>query len=139
MIDLNLYGLENDFAFLFKAAANNNNKEVILAHQYMEDELTHMLPVLCSPSGVGVTGQGWASFCPTRDLVDSYEMTDGKTIYESSLYDMEHPWENRDARLKKTFYVAGGWIFSDRMEVILRICLIRLIIIRNALIMRVAE
>ena len=64
VIDLNLYGLENDFAFLFKAAANNNNKEVILAHQYMEDELTHMLPVLCSPSGVGVTGRGWASFLP---------------------------------------------------------------------------
>lgn len=107
VIDLNQYDLEDDFAYLFKADANNNNKEVILAKQYQEDEITHMLPILCSPSGVGVTGQGWASFCPTRQLVDSYEMTDGSTIYDSPLYDMNNPWENRDARLKKTFFLPG--------------------------------
>lgn len=107
VIDLNLYELEEDFAFLFKSEANNNNKEVILANQYKENERTHMLPILCSPAGTGVTGQGWASFCPTRDLVDSYEMIDGKTIYESALYDMNDPWENRDARLKKTFFLPG--------------------------------
>lgn len=107
VIDLNLYDLEDDFAYLFKSEANNNNKEVILAKQYKEDEITHMLPILCSPAGVGVTGQGWASFCPTRQLVDSYEMTDGSTIYDSPLYDMNNPWENRDSRLKKTFFLPG--------------------------------
>lgn len=107
VIDLNLYDLEDDFAYLFKADANNNNKEVILAKQYKEDEITHMLPILCSPTGVGVTGQGWASFCPTRQLVDSYLMTDGKSIFDSPLYDMNDPWENRDARLKKTFFLPG--------------------------------
>lgn len=107
VIDLNLYGLEEDFAFLFKSAANNNNKEVILAHQYKEDERTHMLPILCSPAGTGITGQGWASFCPTRQLVDSYETKEGETIYESDTYDPENPWENRDDRLKKTFFLPG--------------------------------
>lgn len=107
VIDLNLYDLEDDFTYLFKADANNNNKEVILAKQYKEDEITHMLPILCSPTGVGVTGQGWASFCPTRQLVDSYLMTDGKSIFDSPLYDMNDPWENRDARLKKTFFLPG--------------------------------
>lgn len=107
VIDMNLYELEEDFAFLFVSDANNNNKEVILANQYKENERTHMLPILCSPAGTGITGQGWASFCPTRDLVDSYEMVDGKTIYESPLYDIENPWENRDARLKKTFFLPG--------------------------------
>lgn len=107
VIDLNLYALEDDFAYLFKSEANNNNKEVILAKQYKEDEITHMLPILCSPTGVGVTGQGWASFCPTRQLVDSYQMTDGSSIYDSPLYDMNNPWENRDARLKKTFFLPG--------------------------------
>ncbi|MCC8170682.1 MAG: RagB/SusD family nutrient uptake outer membrane protein [Parabacteroides sp.] len=107
VIDLNLYDLENDFASLFKSPANNNNKEVILAYQYKEDEITHMLPILASPAGTGITGQGWASFCPTRQLIDSYEMTDGKTIYESDLYDKNNPWENRDARLKKTFFLPG--------------------------------
>ena len=107
VIDLNLYGLEDDFAYIFKAEANNNNKEVILAFQYKEDEKTHMLPILASPAGTGITGQGWASFCPTRQLVDSYETTEGKTIYESDLYDKNNPWENRDARLKKTFFLPG--------------------------------
>lgn len=107
VIDLGIYELEDDFASIFKAAANNNNSEVILAHQYLENERTHQLPLLCSPAGVGVTGRGWASFCPTRDLVDSFEMIDGKTIYESPLYDMDNPWENRDARLKKTFMLPG--------------------------------
>lgn len=107
VIDMNLYNLEEDFAFIFKSEANNNNKEVILAKQYLEDEITHMLPILCSPVGTGVTGQGWASFCPTRKLVDSYEMTSGETIYESKTYDINNPWDNRDTRLKKTFFLPG--------------------------------
>jgi hypothetical protein len=107
VINSDLYQLEEDFAFIFKSEANNNNKEVILANQYLENERTHMLPILCSPSGTGITGQGWASFCPTRQLVDSYEMTDGNKMNESSLYDMNNPWENRDVRLKKTFFLPG--------------------------------
>lgn len=107
VIDMNLYDLEEDFAYIFKSEANNNNKEVILAKQYLEDEITHMLPILCSPAGTGITGQGWASFCPTRQLVDSYEMTNGESIYTSKDYDINNPWENRDARLKKTFFLPG--------------------------------
>ena len=93
VIDLNLYDLEDDFAYIFKAEANNNNKEVILAYQYKENEITHMLPILASPAGTGITGQGWASFCPTRQLVDSYEMTDGKSIYESDSFVKFNAWE----------------------------------------------
>ena len=96
-----------DYPFIFTAAANNNNTETIFADQFVQGKRTNMLPVLASPSGTGVTGQGWASFCPTRDLVDSYECTDGKTIYESSLYDMNNPWENRDLRLAWTFMLPG--------------------------------
>lgn len=107
VIDMNIYDLEEDFAYIFKSEANNNNKEVILAKQYLENEITHMLPILASPTGVGVTGGGWASFCPTRLLVDSYPCIDGKSIYESEMYDMNNPWENRDARLKKTFFLPG--------------------------------
>ena len=46
VIDSNIYALEEDFTYVFTAEANNNNKEVILAHQYLEDELTHMLAQL---------------------------------------------------------------------------------------------
>ena len=101
------YGLVDDYASLFKHESNDNNDEVILAYQYVQDKITQMLPVLCSPAGTGITGEGWASFCPTRDLINSYECTDGKSIQESSLYDVNNPWANRDKRLKETFMLPG--------------------------------
>jgi len=101
------YDLEGDYSFLFTKEANNNNKEVILAYQYVENKLTEFLAVLASPPGTGITGEGWASFCPTRDLIDSYECTDGKSIRTSPLYNINRPFENRDARLKMTFMLPG--------------------------------
>ncbi|SEN45628.1 Starch-binding associating with outer membrane [bacterium A37T11] len=101
------YALESDYSSLFKHESNNNNSEVILAYQYVKDKITHILPLLASPAGTGITGQGWASFCPGRDLVDSYECTDGKSIQESSIYDKNNPWNNRDKRLKQTFMLPG--------------------------------
>lgn len=101
------YDLEQDYSMLFKKESNNANKEVILAYQYVQDKSTQFLPVLASPSGTGVTGEGWASFCPTRDLIDSYECTDGKSIKTSALYNIRKPFENRDARLGMTFMLPG--------------------------------
>jgi len=101
------YSLMDDYAEVFKQANNQNTTEVILARQYVEDKITHMLPVLASPSGTGITGNGWASFCPTRELVDSYLCRDGEDIRTSSLYNPAKPWENRDQRLKKTFMLPG--------------------------------
>lgn len=101
------YSLEEDYGLLFRSESNNVNNEVILARQYVKDMITHMTPVLASPAGTGITGSGWASFCPTRALVDSYLCTDGLTIQESSIYDVDNPWENRDERLKQTFMLPG--------------------------------
>lgn len=51
------------------------------------------------------SGQG--GNCPTKDLVDAFECTDGKSISESSLYDPTNPYANRDSRLAKTVVVNG--------------------------------
>ena len=51
------------------------------------------------------SGQG--GNCPTQDLVDAFECTDGKSISESSLYDPTNPYANRDSRLAKTVVVNG--------------------------------
>ena len=51
------------------------------------------------------SGQG--GNCPTQDLVDAFECTDGKSIAESSLYDATNPYDNRDPRLKKTVVLNG--------------------------------
>jgi len=101
------YDLEGDYSYLFKKEANNANKEVVLAFQYVENKLTQFLAVLASPPGTGITGEGWASFCPTRDLIDSYECTDGKSIKTSAIYNVSKPYENRDVRLKMTFMLPG--------------------------------
>lgn len=101
------YDLATDYAPIFRQEANNNNVEVILAYQYVKDKLVQFLPLLASPSGVGQTGEGWASFCPTRDLIDSYESTDGQAIQTSPLYNVNKPFENRDKRLTQTFMLPG--------------------------------
>jgi hypothetical protein len=44
---------------------------------------------------------------PTKDLVDSYLMTDGKSIGESLLYDPANPYENRDPRLLYSIRCVG--------------------------------
>lgn len=51
------------------------------------------------------SGQG--GNCPTQDLVDAFECTDGKSISESSLYDAANPYANRDSRLTKTVVLNG--------------------------------
>ena len=51
------------------------------------------------------SGQG--GNCPTQDLVDAFECTDGKSISESPLYDANNPYANRDPRLVKTVVVNG--------------------------------
>ncbi|MGF6850439.1 hypothetical protein QFZ51_005674 [Chitinophaga sp. W3I9] len=107
VVSTGAYDLEKDYAYLFTHESNNANKEVILAYQYIQNEITNMLPVLALPTGCSITGEGWASFCPARDLVDSYECTDGKSIQSSTLYNKSSPWDNRDARLKKTFLLPG--------------------------------
>ena len=52
---------------------------------------------------------GWyGAIAPYRNLVDDYEMANGKPITEAgSGYDAANPYENRDPRLKMTVLVPG--------------------------------
>ncbi|MDR1221352.1 MAG: RagB/SusD family nutrient uptake outer membrane protein [Tannerella sp.] len=101
------YRLEDDFVKLFESSTNNLDDETILARQYVENEITNVTNLVGIPGGVSLRGVGWASFSAPRDLVDDYECVDGKTIYESPLYDFVHPWENRDKRLKAWYLLPG--------------------------------
>lgn len=56
---------------------------------------------------VGVQG-GSGGNCPTQDLVDAYEMKNGKSIHEEgSGYNEKDPYKNRDPRLALTIAVNG--------------------------------
>ncbi len=56
------YGLEDDYALLFRKESNNITKEIILDKQYVQDKLTHFTPVLASPTGTGITGEDGRAF-----------------------------------------------------------------------------
>src|SRR5690606_38714589 len=53
-------------------------------------------------------GGGYGVVCPTENLVDSYEMANGKTINDpTSGYDPDQPFQNRDPRFAMTILHPG--------------------------------
>lgn len=110
IIDLNQYELDPSYENLFRNT-NKESKEIILAVQY--------IPVTKT---LGVIGQmynnsanGWSSIVPTQNLVDTYEMSTGKTILEpNSGYDPVHPYANRDPRLEMSIYYPGAEFITDK-------------------------
>ena len=67
---------------------------------------------------VGIAGAGKGGNCPTQDLVDAYEMTNGKAISEAgSGYDENNMFANRDPRLALTVAKNGDtkWPTANTM------------------------
>jgi len=97
VMDLGVYELFNDYRYFF-SEDNKHNKEVIFNVESAEPDFTENfnngIVVLNRPS-------------PLKELLDKYQMTDGKSIEESPLYDPENPYENRDPRLHYSITVVG--------------------------------
>ena len=97
VMDLKVYELFNDYRYFF-SEENKHNKEVIFNVEASEPDFTqnynNEIVVLNRPS-------------PLKELVDKYQMTDGKSIHESPLYDPAKPYENRDPRLHYTVTIVG--------------------------------
>lgn len=110
IIGLDLYDLDSDYSKIF-SMAGQDSKEIILSVQY-----------LANLKGLGVIGQmynngegGWSSIVPTKNLVNTYEMSNGLTIDEvGSGYDPVHPFANRDPRLGLSIcYPGADYIKAD--------------------------
>lgn len=102
------FGLSNNYASLFKTAgqaAAAVNIEIMFSTQY----LAVSNPQRTSPGAAGMDIElGWYSLMqPYKNLVDDYEMTDGKSITESPLYNSATPYANRDPRLDFTIKLPG--------------------------------
>ena len=104
VIDLNFYILFPDYRGLFMVE-NESNKEVIFDVQYMD-------PDYYTSFDVNLEEQGANN--PTLEFVNSYLMTDGKTMQESPLFDPLHPYDNRDPRLHQTI-VIPGYMYRGRI------------------------
>ncbi|MBO5001500.1 MAG: RagB/SusD family nutrient uptake outer membrane protein [Muribaculaceae bacterium] len=102
--EANGYGLASDIATLWDKEYYSNtesSKEIIFARRTAS---ANTFEGYNFPVGYS-SGQG--GNCPTQDLVDAFECTDGKSIAESSLYDAANPYANRDPRLAKTVVLNG--------------------------------
>ncbi|WP_298738452.1 RagB/SusD family nutrient uptake outer membrane protein [uncultured Chitinophaga sp.] len=102
------YGLFPQYETLFHEA-NDNNLEVIFDHQYLSNfkgyHVHHYnLPWGLVPPGPSALNQ------PTQNIVDEYEMANGKMINESgSGYDAAQPYVNRDPRFYASIFYDGAF------------------------------
>ena len=107
VMDLGVYSLFPNYLDLFRLK-NEYNSEIILDRAYLETDpnLTVGLMVLAPES---TPGGGWSSVNITQSLIDTYEMANGKTIDDqTSGYDIDHPFLNRDPRLLQTVIIPGA-------------------------------
>lgn len=100
--------LVSKYETLFDGASNWKDETEIIFGRRMPTETNtyekYNFPVGMSGSGAG--GQG--GNCPTQNLVDAYEMTNGKLITDpESGYDPQKPYANRDKRLALTVACNG--------------------------------
>jgi hypothetical protein len=80
------------------------NKTFVEGYDHLEVDLTN------SPNGYG----GWSGNTPTQNLVDDFEMSNGKMIDEpDSGYDPSDPYRNRDPRFHYSI-VYDGSMYRDR-------------------------
>ncbi|WP_277465367.1 RagB/SusD family nutrient uptake outer membrane protein [Parabacteroides sp. PF5-6] len=94
--------------------ANQYNSETILSHSYLESTSNDLYLPPFMPNMIG----GWSSVVPTVDLVESYEMSDGRTIEEAKRdgdYDESNPFINRDPRLRASVLYPGQ-IYHDNYK-----------------------
>jgi hypothetical protein len=104
----NKFALSNNYAGLFRTAGQTTaavNTEIMFSTQY----LSTTNPQRTSPGAAGMDIElGWYSLMqPYQNLVDDYEMTDGKPITESPLYNPATPYVNRDPRLDLSVKLPG--------------------------------
>src|SRR5665647_1661747 len=104
VIDMNCYELNPDYRGMFLPGNATTCKEAILTINYVNNYITgrFILQMLLPDSYGGYSGLG-----ATKSLVDTYECSDGKIIEESSVYDPNSPFKNRDSRLEMTFLHPG--------------------------------
>jgi starch-binding outer membrane protein, SusD/RagB family len=105
VMDLNAYSLYPDYFNLFLDKAN---PEVIFARQFQKPQIASPISYTLGMSA-GIGDGTWGGFAPTQNLVDAYEMNNGKPITDpTSGYNPQNPYLNRDTRLDKTILRNGS-------------------------------
>ncbi|MDQ0966581.1 hypothetical protein QFZ20_001984 [Flavobacterium sp. W4I14] len=103
VIALNKYSIFNGgYENLF---LNDQNNEIIFARLFTKNANHTHLEIANGPNGYG----GWGGNLPMQNLVDDYEMTNGKPITDpTSGYDANNPYKDRDPRFAATILYNGA-------------------------------
>lgn len=101
-------------------AVNNWNSETILARGYALPSKGHRREGFMGPVVVNGGTQAWGGFSPTQNLVDDYEMDNGKPITDpTSGYDPQHPYLHRSSRFEQSIIYDGsywqGYLITTRV------------------------
>jgi len=111
VIDMNQYSLIEvsnweEYTKIFLSS----NPEIIFARPYSSEFSHPNIDKVNSPNGY----HGWSGNIPTQDLVDAFEMDNGKLITEQgSGYDVNDPYKNRDPRFYASIVYQGA-SYRDR-------------------------
>jgi hypothetical protein len=105
VIDMGVYDLYPTYSGIFTLGHRSNDKETILSINAAKNKLGRAyIPNFFMPDADG----GYDSQTATAKLVDTYEMSSGKSITNpTSGYDPDHPFKNRDPRLYETILYPG--------------------------------
>ncbi|WP_343692941.1 RagB/SusD family nutrient uptake outer membrane protein [Chitinophaga sp.] len=110
VMDLGQYTIDADYSGLFKNASSN---EIIFERLFVIGARHTCLEIANGPNGYG----GWAGNTPLQNLVDAYEMNNGKPITDaSSGYSDAKPYLNRDARFYATILYNGASYRNSTIE-----------------------
>ncbi|WPU93169.1 RagB/SusD family nutrient uptake outer membrane protein [Mucilaginibacter sabulilitoris] len=111
VISLNKYGIyTGGYNNLFLI---NETNETIFARLYTKNANHTHLEIANGPNGYG----GWAGNTPLQNLVDDYEMDNGKSITDpTSGYDANNPYVHRDPRFSATVLYNGATYRGQTIE-----------------------
>jgi hypothetical protein len=112
VIGLNQYSLyQGGYGNLFLDA---NNNETIFARYYTKNAGHTHMEIANGPNGYG----GWGGNLPLQNLVDDYEMNNGKFITDAtSGYSTTAPYVNRDNRFYATILYNGASYRGSTIEI----------------------
>jgi hypothetical protein len=103
IIDSRRHSLYPYYEKLFRYEAENN-PEVLLDKQFIKDLYSHNVFYLIGPYSQKNAN---SYYVPTKALVDLYQTADGKDATPENGYDPNHPYENRDPRLRFSILLDG--------------------------------
>jgi hypothetical protein len=109
IIDLKTYSLYPDYEKLFFEEAENSN-ETIFARQHVGGitGLGNSKAGFWGPNMVNGLEASWCGVAPTHDMVNVYQMANGKDITDpTSGYDPQNPYANREERFYQSIVYDG--------------------------------